>query len=113
MNMKKRIITTVAALATMTVGTAFAQDKVSAVAGVPVVELNNGSQMPQFGLGTYLQPSDDVCWQSCLAALKAGYRHIDTAHAYNDERGLQSPYERGDNQAGGDSDGMSPVCSAY
>lgn len=88
MNMKKRIITTVAALATMTVGTAFAQDKVSTVAGVPMVELNNGSQMPQFGLGTYLQPSDDVCEQSCLAALKAGYRHIDTAHAYNDERGV-------------------------
>ena len=86
--MKKRIITTVAALATMTVSTTFAQDKVSTVAGVPVVELNNGSQMPQFGLGTYLQSSDDVCEQSCLAALKAGYRHIDTAHAYNDERGV-------------------------
>ena len=86
--MKKKIITTVAALATMTVGTAFAQDKATTVAGVPVVELNNGSLMPRFGLGTYLQPSDDVCEQSCLAALKAGYRHIDTAHAYNDERGV-------------------------
>lgn len=88
MNMKKKIITTVAALATMTVGTAFAQDRSTMVAGVPVVELNNGSLMPRFGLGTYLQPSDDVCEQSCLAALKAGYRHIDTAHAYNDERGV-------------------------
>lgn len=88
MNMKKKIITTVEALATMTAGTAFAQDKVTTVAGVPVVELNNGSLMPRLGLGTYLQPSDDVCEQSCLAALKAGYRHIDTAHAYNDERGV-------------------------
>ncbi len=86
--MKKRIITTVAALATMTAGAAFAQDKGATVAGVPVVELNNGVLMPRFGLGTYLQPSDDVCMQSCLAALKAGYRHIDTAHAYNDERGV-------------------------
>lgn len=41
--------------------------------------------MPQLGLGTFLQPSDSVCEQSCLTALKAGYRHIDTAHAYNDE----------------------------
>ncbi len=88
MNMKKRIITTVAALTSMMVGTAFAQDVTTTTAGVPMVKLNNGVLMPRFGLGTYLQPSDDVCEQSCLAALKAGYRHIDTAHAYNDERGV-------------------------
>ena len=88
MNMKKRIITTVAALATMTAVTAFAQDVTTTTAGVPMVKLNNGVLMPRFGLGTYLQPSDDVCEQSCLAALKAGYRHIDTAHAYNEERGV-------------------------
>ena len=86
--MKKRIITTIAALATMTAVTAFAQDVTTTTAGVPMVKLNNGVLMPRFGLGTYLQPSDDVCEQSCLAALKAGYRHIDTAHAYNDERGV-------------------------
>jgi len=44
--------------------------------------------MPQFGLGPFLQPSDTVCEQSCLTALRAGYRHIDTAHAYNDEEGV-------------------------
>lgn len=44
--------------------------------------------MPQLGWGTFLQPSDSVCEQSCLTALKAGYRHIDTAHAYNDEAGV-------------------------
>ena len=87
MNMKKRIITTIAALATMTAATAFAQDASTTTAGVPMVKLNNGVLMPRFGLGTYLQPSDEVCEQSCHAALKAGYRHIDTAHAYNDERG--------------------------
>lgn len=57
-------------------------------ADVPVVELNNGVRMPRFGLGTFLQGSDEVCRQSCLTALKAGYRHIDTAHAYDDERGV-------------------------
>ena len=88
MNMKKRIITTVAALTSMMVGAAYAQDASTTTAGVPMVKLNNGVLMPRFGLGTYLQPSDDVCEQSCLAALKAGYRHIDTAHAYNDERGV-------------------------
>ncbi len=88
MNMKKGIITTVAALTSMMVGTAYAQDASTTTAGVPMVKLNNGVLMPRFGLGTYLQPSDDVCEQSCLAALKAGYRHIDTAHAYNDERGV-------------------------
>lgn len=57
-------------------------------ADVPVVKLNNGVLMPRFGLGTFLQGSDEVCRQSCLTALKAGYRHIDTAHAYDDERGV-------------------------
>lgn len=57
-------------------------------ANVPLVKLNNGVLMPRFGLGTFLQGSDEVCKQSCLTALKAGYRHIDTAHAYNDERGV-------------------------
>ena len=53
-----------------------------------MVQLNNGILMPQFGLGTFFQPSDSVCEQSCLTALKAGYRHIDTAHAHNDEAGV-------------------------
>lgn len=64
-----------------------AQEKTT-VAGVPMVKLNNGVWMPRFGLGTFLQPSNDVCRQSCLTALRAGYRHIDTAHAYYDEEGV-------------------------
>ena len=64
-----------------------AQEKTT-TAGVPVVELNNGVEMPRFGLGTFLQGSNEVCKQSCLTALRTGYRHIDTAHAYNDEEGV-------------------------
>lgn len=75
-------------LASMIGSTSFAQDIYKTVANVPMVQLNNGILMPQFGLGTFLQPSDAVCEQSCLTALKAGYRHIDTAHAYNDEAGV-------------------------
>lgn len=71
-------------LASMMVSTTYAQEIYKTVADVPMVQLNNGILMPQFGLGTFLQPSDSVCEQSCLTALKAGYRHIDTAHAYND-----------------------------
>lgn len=65
----------------------YAQEKTT-MAGVPMVKLNNGVEMPRFGIGTFLQPSDEVCEQSCLTALKAGYRHIDTAHAYQDEAGV-------------------------
>ena len=50
--------------------------------------LNNGVQMPQFGLGVYSIPAGEVTYNSVLTALKAGYRHIDTAHAYQNERSV-------------------------
>ena len=72
-----------------------AQEKTTA-AGVPLVKLNNGVEMPRFGLGTFLQGSNETCKQSCLTALRAGYRHIDTAHAYYDEEGVgEAVKERG------------------
>lgn len=55
--------------------------------GVPYVKLNNGVEMPRFGLGTYNVSNDD-CKQAVATALKNGYRHIDTAQAYNNERGV-------------------------
>lgn len=64
------------------------EDAGTTTADVPVVKLNNGVLMPRFGLGTFMQGSDETCKQSCLTALRAGYRHIDTAHAYDDERGV-------------------------
>ena len=86
--MKKKIITGLMVLASMIGSTSFAQDIYKTAANVPMVQLNNANLKPQFGLGTFLQPSEAVCEQSCLTALKAGYRHIDTAHAYNDEAGV-------------------------
>jgi diketogulonate reductase-like aldo/keto reductase len=56
-------------------------------AGVPYVKLNNGLEMPRFGLGTFTA-SNDACKEACLVALKSGYRHIDTAHAYGNENGV-------------------------
>ncbi len=54
---------------------------------VATIRLNNGLEMPQFGLGTFLS-SEAQAHDAVLAALKAGYRHIDTAHAYQNERGV-------------------------
>ena len=53
----------------------------------PALTLGEGLRMPQFGLGTY-QMSNEQAKASVLAALRMGYRHIDTAHAYQDERGV-------------------------
>lgn len=50
------------------------------------ITLNNAKsvKIPQLGFGVYKSPSD-VCVQSCLTALDAGYRHIDTAKVYGNE----------------------------
>lgn len=50
--------------------------------------LNNGLKMPQFGFGVYLIPDGKETIDACLNAFKLGYRHIDTAHAYQNERGV-------------------------
>jgi diketogulonate reductase-like aldo/keto reductase len=52
------------------------------------VTLNNGTQIPQFGLGVFQIAGDNATKHACLDALKSVYRHIDTAHAYQNERGV-------------------------
>ena len=47
-------------------------------------KLNNGLEIPVTGFGVY-QISKEDCKESVLSALKAGYRHIDTAQAYFNE----------------------------
>ncbi len=73
---------------------------ISSVENVPLITLNNGVQVPQLGLGTQIQrlESDssesgrellnETSRQSVVAALQAGYRHLDTAHGYYNERGV-------------------------
>lgn len=56
--------------------------------GQTYVTLNDGNSIPQFGLGVYMIPGDKNTREACLAALQMGYRHIDTAHAYQNERGV-------------------------
>ena len=48
-------------------------------------ELKFEHNIPQFGLGVFLMSEKGECKSSVLAALEAGYTHIDTARAYNNE----------------------------
>ena len=49
--------------------------------------LANGVQIPQLGLGTWFIPDESVA-DAVKAAAQLGYRHIDTAQAYGNERGV-------------------------
>jgi 2,5-diketo-D-gluconate reductase A len=61
--------------------------------------LNQAIQMPMIGFGTYLITNDDV--QSVvLEALRAGYRHIDTAEAYGNEEGVGLAIQAGMQELG-------------
>ena len=51
---------------------------------VPMLKMNNGEMIPQFGLGAAIFPIEKA-GKACLEALKIGYRHIDTAHGYGNE----------------------------
>lgn len=48
------------------------------------VTLNNGTKMPIIGLGTFRSKGEDS-YNAVLTALKAGYKHIDTAAVYGNE----------------------------
>lgn len=52
------------------------------------VKLNNGVEMPLFGLGTWQLEEGEEARQAVTAALQAGYRLIDTAAAYGNERSV-------------------------
>lgn len=51
------------------------------------ITLNNGVKIPQLGLGTWFI-DDDKAADAVKAAVKLGYRHMDTAQAYGNERGV-------------------------
>ena len=52
---------------------------------VPDVTLNNGRTIPQFGFGVFQIKPDDTA-KAVTEALEAGYRHIDTAEMYGNEK---------------------------
>ncbi len=49
-------------------------------------ELNNGVKIPEIGYGVYRIPENGKTKECVLKALKAGYRHIDTAQVYLNEK---------------------------
>ena len=51
-------------------------------------KLSNGVTMPCIGLGTWQVPDDDVLVKAIHSAVNLGYRHIDTAHIYGNERSV-------------------------
>lgn len=51
------------------------------------IKLNNGKEIPKMALGTWFIDDDKVA-DAVRAAVKIGYRHIDTAQAYGNERGV-------------------------
>ena len=55
---------------------------------IPVLEMNNKLKIPQFGFGVFLIKDNAEAEKCCLEAFKLGYRHIDTAHLYGNEKGV-------------------------
>lgn len=50
-----------------------------------MITLNDGNKIPAVGFGVFLVPNDGPAYEAVSQALKAGYRHIDTAAAYFNE----------------------------
>ena len=63
-------------------------DSTPNTSGQPYLTLNSKYKIPQYGLGVYEIPGDEKTKEACLEAFKIGIRHIDTAHAYQNERGV-------------------------
>jgi 2,5-diketo-D-gluconate reductase A len=57
------------------------------MSGQPSVTLNDGVEMPQFGLGVWQTPPDQAA-QVVRTAVEAGYRAVDTAAIYGNEKGV-------------------------
>jgi 2,5-diketo-D-gluconate reductase A len=57
----------------------------SAAPAVPTVKLNNGVEIPQLGFGVFQIPPAETR-AATLSAIEVGYRHIDTAEMYGNEK---------------------------
>ena len=57
------------------------------MATVPTIRFNNGVEIPQLGFGVYQVPPEDTA-DAVATALEIGYRHIDTAEMYGNEKGV-------------------------
>ena len=55
---------------------------------MPSLKMNNGKDIPQIGLGLWLNKNEQGCRDSVKYAIEAGYRHFDTAQIYENEQYL-------------------------
>jgi len=54
---------------------------------VPAITLNDGQSILQLGFGVFQIPPEDTA-KAVSTAFEVGYRHIDTAEMYGNERGV-------------------------
>uniref|UniRef100_A0A7S2RTM2 NADP-dependent oxidoreductase domain-containing protein n=1 Tax=Mucochytrium quahogii TaxID=96639 RepID=A0A7S2RTM2_9STRA len=54
---------------------------------IPYLKLSNGVEMPMMGLGTW-EYNESTTFNAVLDALRLGYKHIDTAHIYENQKGV-------------------------
>lgn len=64
------------------------------MSAIPSVTLNNGVEMPLLGFGVYQIDDAEECERSVYEALRTGYRLIDTAAAYGNEKAVGSAIQR-------------------
>ncbi|KAF8655356.1 hypothetical protein AX16_003091 [Volvariella volvacea WC 439] len=55
---------------------------------VPTIKFNNGQEIPAIGLGTWQSKPEEVTSAVAYAIKEAGYRHIDCAWAYGNEKAV-------------------------
>ena len=60
---------------------------------IPTLRLNDGVEIPQLGFGVYQVPPEDTA-DVVAQALEVGYRHIDTAEMYGNEKGVGEAIRR-------------------
>lgn len=53
-----------------------------------LIKLNDGNMIPQYGIGVFMIPDGEQTVNAVKTALQLGVRHIDTAHAYQNERSV-------------------------
>src|SRR5262245_5057570 len=63
------------------------------MATVPNITLNNGVEMPALGFGVFQTPPGETA-AAVAEALRVGYRHVDTAAAYGNERDVGEAIRR-------------------
>ena len=62
-------------------------------ATLPNFTLNNGVELPQLGFSVYQTPPEETA-DAVQTAFETGYRHIDTASAYGNEKGVGEALKR-------------------